>query len=70
MMRALFVSRGSAVIIPLTSVHISSTLALTADAIIAAVKSEPPRPSVVVTPFLSVATKPGNINNEEACDSK
>jgi hypothetical protein len=59
MIRALLVNRGSAVIIPLTSVHISNTVALTADAIMAAVKSEPPRPSVVVTPFLSVATNPG-----------
>ena len=53
---------------PLTSVHISKTSALSAFAYIAAVKSEPPRPKVVISPFLSEEIKPGK--TIMSCSSK
>ena len=61
---ALETSLGSAVIIPLTSVHISSALASSAAAMMAAVKSEPPLPNVVVIPFWSDAINPGTRKKE------
>ena len=53
---ACLTSFGFAVNIPLTSVHISSFFASVIDAIIDAVKSEPPLPRVILLPKLSLAT--------------
>ena len=58
---ACFTNFGLAEYIPLTSVQISKTSALIAAAIIAAVKSEPPRPNVLVSPVLVKEIKPGSI---------
>ena len=50
---------GCAVYMPLTSVQISKLGAFSTWARMAAVKSEPPRPSVVFSPALLRATNPG-----------
>ena len=50
--------RGSAVMSPLTSVQISTRSAPSAAPSSAAVKSEPPRPSVVGRPSAVEPTKP------------
>ena len=51
-------SRGSVVIMPSTSVQISIRRASSAAPMMAAEKSDPPRPSVVVTPAAFAAMKP------------
>ena len=58
---ACFTIDGLAVNIPLTSVHICNSLQSNAAEIIAAVKSEPPLPKVVVFPLIVLATKPGTM---------
>ncbi len=55
---ACFTNFGFAVNIPLTSVYISSNDASSAAATMAAVKSEPPLPSVVATPSELEAINP------------
>ena len=54
---------GLAVMMPGTSVQISTRRAWMPTATSEAVKSEPPRPSVVTRPFPSVAMKPGTMNS-------
>ena len=49
-LRADLTTRGSVVKIPVTSVKISHTFAFRATASATAVRSEPPRPSVVISP--------------------
>ena len=58
---ACFTNAGCAVYIPLTSVQISKNSASSAHAVIDAVRSEPPRPSVVTMPSAFLETKPGRI---------
>ena len=58
MVNALFTRRGSDVRTPSTSVHISIASAPNPAAKIAAVKSDPPLPKVVVRPPFEEAMKP------------
>ena len=57
-MRAVLTTRGSAVIIPATSVQIWISRAPTPRPMMAAVKSLPPRPRVVISPRLFRAMNP------------
>lgn len=58
MVQASLTKRGSTVITPSTSVHIQTSFAFNALPMIAAEKSLPPRPSVVVTPSGVAEMKP------------